>query len=168
MTTATATVTVSNARAELEAQFNEWARESFTHMFDAMSRETFYKTVMRRLDNKTNITDEVPEIVDMDESELREVVLMLGKKAHDEVVETWELAAHFKTCFLTTVRSATPNDEVLPQYDVEYAGKDEYAGAKVKVSTWRRNLTVEVLGTDKELEAMQMQISLAAMHMPIA
>lgn len=162
MTKSTATAPMSTARAELEEQFSEWARESFTHVFDAMDREAFYKTVLRRLDSKTDITEEVPEIVGMDERDVREVVLALGKQAHDELTKTWDLAAHFQPYFLTTVRTATPEDEVLPQYDVEYAGKDDYADAKVKVSTWRRNLKVEVLGADKELEAMQKQMSLAA------
>lgn len=162
MTTSTATAQLSSARAELEEQFNEWARESFAHALDAMGRATFYKTVMRRLDSNTDITDEVPEMVGMDEADVREVVLALGKQAKDEMTQTWELASHYQSCFLTTVRTATPEDEVLPQYDVEYAGKDDYAGAKVKVSTWRRNLNVEVFGTDKELEAMQKQMSIAA------
>jgi len=163
MTKSTATVPMSTARAELEEQFDQWARESFTKVFDALSRQAFYKTVMRRLDGKTDITNEVPEMVDMDERDVREVVLALGKQVHDELTKTWELASHYQSCFLTTVRTATPENEVLPQYDVEYAGKDDYAGAKVKVSTWRRNLTVEVIGTDDELEAMQLQMSHAAM-----
>lgn len=162
MTKTTATASISTARAELEEQFTEWARESFTQVFDAMDREAFYKTVMRRLDSKTDITDEVPEIVGMDEGDVREVVLALEKQAHDEQTKTWELATHFQPCFLTTVRTATHEDEVLPQYDVEYAGKADYAGAKVKIITWRRNLKVEVIGTDKELDAMHKQMSLAA------
>ena len=162
MTKSTATAQMSTVRAELEEQFTEWARESFTHVFDAMDREAFYKTVMRRVDSKTDITDEVPEMVGMDEGDVREVVLALGKQAHDELTKTWELATHYQPCFLTTVRTVTAEDEVLPQYDVEYAGRDDYAGAKVKISTWRRNLKVEVIGSDKELEAMQKQMSMAA------
>lgn len=162
MTKSTATAQMSTVRAELEEQFTEWARESFTKVFDAMGREAFYKTVMRRLDSKTDITDEVPEMVGMDESDVREVVLALGKLAHDEQTKTWELATHYQPCFLTTVRTSTPENEVLPQYDVEYAGRDDYAGAKVKINTWRRNLKVEVIGSDKELEAMQKQMSMAA------
>lgn len=163
MTTSTATVQLSTARAELEEQFTEWARESFTQVFNAIDKVAFYKTVMRRLDSKTDITDEVPEIVGMVEADVREVVLALGRQAHDEMTQTWELATHYQPCFLTTVRTATPEDEVLPQYDVEYAGRDDYAGAKVKISTWRRNLKVEVIGTDKELEAMQLHMSQAAL-----
>lgn len=163
MTKSTATAQMSTVRAELEEQFTEWARESFTHVFDAMDREAFYKTVMRRLDSKTDITDEVPEMVGMDEGDVREVVLALGKQAHDELTKTWELATHYQPIFLTTVRCATPEDEVLPQYDVEYAGLGDYAGAKVKVSTWRKNLKVEVIGTDRELEAMRLHMSQAAM-----
>jgi hypothetical protein len=168
MTKSTATALMSTARAELEGQFTEWARESFTQVFDAMYREAFYKTVMRRLDSKTNITDEVPEMVGMSERDVREVVLALGKQAHDELKKTWELATHYQPCFLTTVRTVTAEDEVLPQYDVEYAGRDYYAGAKVKISTWRRNLKVEVIGTDRELEAMQICMSQAALSVKVA
>jgi len=163
MTTSTATAQLSTARAKLEEQFTEWARESFTQVFNAMAKVAFYKTVMRRLDSKTDITDEVPEIVGMHEKDVREVVLALEKQGHDELTKTWELASHYQSCFLTTIRTITPENEVLPLYDVEYAGKDDYAGAKVKISTWRRNLKVEVHGSDKELEAMWLQMSHAAM-----
>ena len=163
MTTSTATALISTARAELEAQFNEWATESFTKALAAMNTATFYKTVMRRLESKTDITEEVPEIVGMAESDVREVVLALGKRAHDEMTQAWELATHFTPCFLTTIRTAIAENEVLPQYDVEYAGKDDYAGAKVKISTWRRNLKLEVVGSDRELEAMLLQMSHAAL-----
>jgi hypothetical protein len=163
MTKSTATIPVPEVRLELEKRFDEWARVSFTNALEAMNTATFYKTVLRRLDDKTDITDEVPEMVGMDEQDVRDVVQSLHNKSKSEMTETWELDAIYQPCFLTTVRSVTPADELLPQYDVEYAGKDDYAGAKVRVKTWRRNLTVEVIGTDKELETLSIHMSQAAM-----
>ena len=163
MTKSTATIPVPEARLELEKRFDEWARVSFTKALEAMNTATFYKTVLRRLDDKTDITDEVPEMVGMDEQDVRDVVQSLHNKSKNEMTETWELDAIYQSCFLTTVRSVTPANELLPEYDVEYAGKDDYAGAKVRVKTWRRNLTVEVIGTDKELETLSIHMSQAAM-----
>lgn len=163
MTKSTATISVPEARLELEKRFDEWARVSFTKALEAMNTATFYKTVLRRLDDKTDITDEVPEMVGMDEQDVRDVVQSLHNKSKNEMTETWELDAIYQPCFLTTVRSVTPANELLPEYDVEYAGKGDYAGAKVRVKTWRRNLTVEVIGTDKELETLSIHMSQAAM-----
>ncbi len=163
MTKSTATIPVPEARLELEKRFDEWARVSFTKALEAMNTATFYKTVLRRLDDKTDITDEVPEMVGMDEQDVRDVVQSLHNKSKNEMTETWELDAIYQPFFLTTVRSVTPANELLPEYDVEYAGKDDYAGAKVRVKTWRRNLTVEVIGTDKELETLSIHMSQAAM-----
>ena len=163
MTKSTATIPVPEARLELEKRFDEWARVSFTKALEAMNTATFYKTVLRRLDDKTDITDEVPEMVGMDEQDVRDVVQSLHNKSKNEMTETWELDAIYQPCFLTTVRSVTPANELLPEYDVEYAGKGDYAGAKVRVKTWRRNLTVEVIGTDKELETLSIHMSQAAM-----
>lgn len=163
MTTSTPTTAYTDVRADVQAEFEKLARASFVHAMSAMEKVEFYKTVLRRLDEKTDITDEVPEIVGMDEKDVRDVVQSLLNKSKNEMTHTWELATHYQPCFLTTVRSATPADEVLPQYDVEYAGKDDYAGAKVKVTTFRRQFKVEVIGTDKELESLSMQMSQAAM-----
>ena len=163
MTKSTATIPVPEARLELEKRFDEWARVSFTKALEAMNTATFYKTVLRRLDDKTDITDEVPEMVGMDEQDVRDVVQSLHNKSKNEMTETWELDAIYQPCFLTTVRSVTPTDEVLPQYEVEYAGKDDYAGAKVKVTTMRSQLKVEVLGAEKEVETLWLHMSHAAM-----
>jgi hypothetical protein len=163
MTKSTATISVPEARLELEKRFDEWARESFTHSLEAMNTATFYRTVLRRLDDKTDITDEVPEMIGMKEQDVRDVVQSLHSKSKNEMTQTWELDSKYQSCIVTTIRSVTPTDELLPQYDVEYAGKDDYAGAKVRVKTWRRNLTVDVIGTDKELEMLWMHMSQAAL-----
>ena len=163
MNTSTATASVSKVREELEQQFTEWASKSFAAAMEAMSNATFYKTVLRRINNKESIENEVPEVAGMDEVDVREAVMALEWQAHEEMTKTWELATTFEPCFLTTIRTTTPADELLPQYDVEYAGRDNYAGARVRVSTWRRNLKVEITGTDAELEALRLQMSQVAL-----
>lgn len=163
MTTSTPTTAFTDVRADVHAEFEKLARASFVHAMSAMEKAEFFKTVLRRLDEKTDITDEVPEIVGMDEKDVRDVVQSLLNKSKNEMTQTWELAAHYQPCFLTTVRSVTPTDEVLPQYEVEYAGKDDYAGAKVKVTTMRSQLKVEVLGAEKEVETLWLHMSHAAM-----
>ncbi len=77
--------------------------------------------------------------------------------------EAWELADSYKGCFLTTVRSASPDGELIPQYDVEYVGQVEAGDAKISVKTFRRNIEVEVQGSDEALDQLWAQMSFSAM-----
>ncbi len=160
------TITAENIRVELQERFEDWARTSFARALEAISNATFYKTVLQRLEKGISIADEVPEVEGMKKAEVQKVVMKLFKKAQLDETQTWELASVYKSCFATTIRSAVSADEVLPQYDVEYAGKNECQGAKIKITTRRRNLNVEVVGTDKEVEKLWMHMSHAALTAP--
>ena len=163
MTSPTATTANSDSRAQLHEAFMTMAKRSFELSEQARANVVFYKTVLRKLDSGVSIEDEVPEVKGMMADAVRLTVQRLLKLNQVRADEAWELADSYKGCFLTTVRSALPDGELIPQYDVEYVGQVEAGKAKISVKTFRRNIQVDVQGSDEALDQLWIQVSFAAM-----
>lgn len=163
MTSPTATIKNSESREQLYGAFMTMAKRSFELCEQARANAVFYKTVLRKLDNGESIEGEVPEVKGMMADAVRLTVQNLLKLNQVRAAEAWELADSYKSCFATTVRSVLPDGELITQYDVEYVGQVEAGDAKISVKTFRRNIQVEVQGSDEALDQLWIQVSFAAM-----
>jgi hypothetical protein len=163
MTSPTATIKNSDSRDQLHDAFMAMAKRSFELCEQARANAVFYKTVLRKLDNGESIENEVPEVKGMMADAVRLTVQLLLKLSQVRADEAWELADSYKSSFVTTVRSVLPEAELIPQYDVEYVGQVEVGDTKILVKTFRRNIQVEVHGSDEALDRLWIQVSFAAM-----
>ena len=163
MTSLKATTANSDSRAQLHEAFMTMAKRSFELSEQARANVVFYKAVLSKLDSGVSIEDEVPEVKGMMADAVRLTVQRLLKLNQVRADEAWELADSYKGCFLTTVRSALPDGELIPQYDVEYVGQVEAGDTKISVKTFRRNIEVEVQGSDLALDQLWVQMSISAM-----
>jgi hypothetical protein len=163
MTSPTATTENSYSRSDLHEAFMTMAKRSFELSEQARANVVFYKAVLRKLDSGVSIEDEVPEVKGMMADAVRLTVQRLLKLNQLRADEAWELVDSYKGCFLTTVRSALPDGELIPQYDVEYVGQVEAGDTKISMKTFRRNIEVEVQGCDLALDQLWVQVSFAAM-----
>lgn len=162
MTTPNAMTEISDSRHQLHAAFMTMAKRSFELCEQARRNMDFYEAVLRKLDRGESIGDEVPEAKGMMPDALRLTVQRLHKLNRVRADQAWELPENLQSCFLTVVRSRLPKGELIPQYVVEYVGQAD-AKAKIKVKTMRRNLKVDVTGSDEKLEDLWIQMSYAAM-----
>ena len=163
MTSPTATTQNPDSREQLHNVFMVMAKRSFELSEQAHANAVFYKAVLRKLDSGASIEEEVPEVKGMMPDAVRLTVQRLLRLNQVRADEAWELADGYKSCFLTTVRSVLPELELIPQYDVEYVGQVEAGQAKISVKTFRRNIQVEVQGSDDALDQLWIQVSFAAM-----
>jgi hypothetical protein len=139
------------------------AKRSFELSEQARANVVFYKAVLRKLDSGVSIEDEVPEVKGMMADAVRLTVQRMLKQSLMRADEAWELADSYKDCFLPTVRSTLPDGELIPQYDVEYVRQLEAGDTKISVKTFRRNIEVDVQGSDLALDQLWVQVSFAAM-----
>lgn len=163
MTSPTATTANSDSRAQLHEAFMTMAKRSFELSEEARAKVVFYKTVLRKLESGVSIEEDVPEVKGMMADAVRLTVQRMVKLSQVRADEAWELADSYKGCFLTTVRSVLPDGELIPQYDVEYVGQVEAGDTKIAVKTFRRNIEVDVQGSDLALDQLWVQVSFAAM-----
>jgi hypothetical protein len=144
MTTPIATTESSNHQLILD--FERMAHRSFELCMQALMKVDFYEGLLRRLAAGQSIADELPVVENMSFELVKLTVQRLKKQAELAANEAWELPNELKGSFVTTVRSAVTQGELIPQYDVKYVAETNVGKVQVAARNWRRNVTVEVQG----------------------
>ena len=151
----------SEIRQELHSFFLDIARAAFADCMTALNEADFYSNVQGKLDRGVDLTADLPESKGMKPAAVKKTVTKLSKDLSKRADAAWELDAHLARQFRTTIRSALPEEERIPQYDVEHVIKTDSGVVKVKIHNWRRNVQVEIQGTDAAVDAAHGLIALA-------
>lgn len=150
-------------REQLQELFQQMGQRSFAASMDSLNRVNFYDSVISRLLAGGDISEDVPEVSGKSAAEIVAVARQLRQQAAGAAVSAWELSAALASSFRTTVRSAEVEDELIPQYDVEHLAESEQGQVRIVIKTWRRNIAVEVVGSDAGVNALNAQMALAAL-----
>ena len=151
----------SEIRQELHSFFTDIARAAFINCMTALNQADFYCNVQGKLDRGVDLTADLPESKGMKPAAVKKTVAKLSKDPSKRADSAWELDAHLARQFRTTIRSALPDGERIPQYDVEHVIMTDSGVVKVKIHNWRRNVQVEIQGTDAAVDAAHGLIALA-------
>jgi hypothetical protein len=154
----------SEIRQELQVFFTDIARAAFADCMTALNAADFYSNVQGKLDRGVDLTADLPESKGMKPAALKKAVTKLSKDLAKRADSAWELDAYLARQFLTTIRSALPEEERIPQYDVEHVIKTDAGAMKVRIRNWRRNVIVEIQGSDTSVDAAHGLIMLAALR----
>ena len=150
-------------RDQLHELFLAMAQRSFTESLVQLNKVNFYDSVLRRILTGQSIEEEVPQAKGMAPDVLKLTVQRLKRQAEVAATESWELSAALAGSFRTTVRSVEANGELIPQYDVEHVADTEAGQVRIAIKTWRRNLAVEVVGSDGGVNALNAQMAFGAL-----
>ena len=154
----------SEIRQELQVFFTSIARAAFADCMTALTAADFYSNVQGKLDRGVDLTADLPESKGMKPAAVKRTVAKLSKDLAKRADSAWELDTHLARQFRTTVRSSLPEGERIPQYDVEHVIKTDAGAMKVKIHNWRRNVMVDIQGTDAAVDAAHGLIVLAALR----
>ncbi len=161
MTRPTATTENSAMHDELKVFFENHANIAFDLCWDAHGKINFYTKLLADIKKGLVLSDELPEAKGLSTSVTKSVIQKQHKLAVAAAESAWELSGDIAREFRTTIRSALPEGETIPQYDVEYQAKNTHKSAKVKIKTWRRNIEVELIGSESALDELHGLITLA-------
>ncbi len=151
----------SEIRKELHSFFSDIARAAFADCMTALNAADFYSNVQGKLDRGVDLTADLPESKGMKPAAVKKTVTKLSKDLSKRADSAWDLDAHLARQFRTTIRSSLPEGERIPQYDVEHVIKTDAGAMKVKIHNWRRNVIVEIQGSDAAVDAAHGLIALA-------
>ena len=154
----------SEIRQKLQVFFTSIARAAFADCMTALTAADFYSNVQGKLDRGVDLTADLPESKGMKPAAVKRTVAKLSKDLAKRADSAWELDTHLARQFRTTVRSSLPEGERIPQYDVEHVIKTDAGAMKVKIHNWRRNVMVDIQGTDAAVDAAHGVIVLAALR----
>jgi hypothetical protein len=150
-------------REQLQELFLQMAQRSFAASMDSLNRANFYDGVIARVEAGGDISEDVPEAQGLPQAEVVAVARKLRQQAGSAAISAWELSTALAESFRTTVRSVEVEDELIPKYDVEHLAEIAEGQIRIGIKTWRRNITVEVVGSDAGVNALNAQMALAAL-----
>lgn len=164
MTTPTATTGISTTQDEIRDFFENHARIAFDLCWDAHTKADFYAKLLGDVQKGRVLSDELPEARGLPPSVVKTVIQKQLKQAIAAAESAWELSGDIAKEFRTTIRSALPAGESIPQYDIEYQARNSLESARVRIKTCRRNIEVELVGSESALDELHGLITLAALR----
>jgi hypothetical protein len=164
MTRPRATTEISATQDELRDLFERHATMAFDLCWDAHCHADFYNKLMADVKNGRVLSDELPEAKGLPPSTVKTVIQKQHKQALTTAESAWELSGDIAREFRTTIRSALPDGETIPQYDIEHQAKNTREPAWVRIKTWRRNISVELIGSESALDELHGLVTLAALR----
>lgn len=152
-----------SVREQLHELFEQMAKGSFAASMNSLNRVNFYDGVIARLEAGGDLSEDVPEAIGLSQDEVMAVARKLRQQAAGAAMSAWELSAALAGNFRTTVRSVDVEGELIPRYDVEHVADMKLGQVRINIQTWRRNITVAVVGSDVGVNALNAQMALAAL-----
>lgn len=137
---------------------------AFDLCWDAHTKAGFYAKLSGDVQKGRVLSDELPEAKGLPPSIVKTVIQKQHKLAVAAAESAWELSGDIAREFRTTIRSALPAGESIPQYDIEYQARNTQEPARVRIKTWRRNIEVELIGSESALDELHGLITLAALR----
>lgn len=164
MKTSTATTSKSDLQTGMLKLFQSWADESFAKSINSWNEQAFYQHVIKKLDAKLDLTNDLPELKSLKPKAAKAVVLRLMKQAGEVIESAWELNPAVAKLFSTSIR-VHMNDEasLLPYFDVEYKAKSAKGIVTLSVKTFRRDVTIAVDGDAEAVEFLYRQLVIAGL-----
>lgn len=152
-----------DAKAELAKFFHDRSVKALEDSIQCLCDRDYYKAAQLKIENGADLSDELPEIKKLTTANVLSVLTALQDTASKDVTNTWELKGGADKVFSSTVRVNESSDSNIPCFDVEYVTETDHGHAKVKVTTWRRNVEVNVLGSVEAAEAASKKLLMAGM-----
>jgi hypothetical protein len=163
MPTPQATTENSSAKDELINLFNNWGKASFSQSLEGLASLEFYKKVLGRIAAGEDLSDELPELKKLSPTEVIRVVQALIERTDSEVRKAWELKPNISSLFDLTVRQHKDDISQLPCFDIQYQATVVEGLVTVRMTSWRRNLTVEVEADDAAAFVVMKKLVMASM-----
>lgn len=158
MTNSTST---TDSTSNIEKLFQANALKAFDNCLDYMNELSLYEHALKKIESNTDLQTDVPAINKVTKEQAKLSAMKLIESATKSVESSWSLDTKYSKLFRTTVRFNNQKDSALPCFDIEHTAKNEHGDVKVKITTWRRNVEVKVIGENKAIEMLHGQLVMA-------
>lgn len=153
-----------DAKAELSKFFWDRSVNALEQSIQHLCDRDFYKSAQEKLKAGVDLGEELPEIKTLSSNQVLSALEALEAESIANVESTWTLKGGAAKVFSTSFRSSEVPDSNIPSFDIEYSANTDNGIAKVHVTTWRRNVDIYVMGTDKAVEAASKKLVMAGMR----
>lgn len=153
-----------DAKAELTKFFWDRSVNALEQSIQSMCDRDFYQAAKEKLKAGTDLSDELPEIRKLSSGQVLSALEALHAESIANMESAWTLKSGAAKVFSTSFRTSEVPDSNIPSFDIEYSAKTDDGIAKVHVTTWRRNLEINITGNDKALDATSKKLVMAGLR----
>lgn len=152
-----------DAKAELTKFFWDRSVNALEQSIQHLCDRDFYQSAQEKLKAGVDLSDDLPEIKKLSSDQVLSVLEALEAESIASIESAWTLKAGAAKVFNTSIRSSEVPDSNIPCFDIEYSTNTDDGVAKVHVTTWRRNVEIDVMGTEEAAEAASKKLLMAGM-----
>jgi hypothetical protein len=157
MTTSTAT-TEFDAREALRQHFEKNALTAFGNCIELLRQRDFYLHALSKIEQGVDLSAELPELKLVKKSDALKICRQLAKAAETAAMDAWDLNPSISKIFKTTRKLINDDFSLMPVFQITYSANARYGSVKLNLKTVRRNLTLEVEGSDLNCEKLHAQV----------
>lgn len=157
------TAAQSQSHQELEDTFSNWAQRSLMDSIKHMREVEHYQRVLERIQAGEDLSDELVALKKHTQQSAVAVIEQLIANSTAAIEQAWALQPNAARLFTMSVRQRIDELSAVTCFDVQYQAKTSKGFATVTVTTWRRNITVRVEGSDEAVTAAAQQLVLLGM-----
>ena len=153
-----------DAKAELTKFFWDRSVKALEQSIQHLCDRDFYHSAQEKLKAGVDLSEDLPEIKKLSSDQVLSALEALEAESIANIESAWTLKAGAAKVFNTSFRSREVPDSNIPCFDIEYSATTADGIAKIHVTTWRRNVEINVLGTDKVAEAATNKLLMAGLR----
>lgn len=157
MTTSTAT-TEFDAREALRQYFEKNAVTAFENCIELLKQRDFYLHALNKLEQGVDLTNELPELKLVKKSGALKICRQLAMDAEKASMSAWDLNPSLRKIIKASKQLSIEDFSMLPVFEIIYRADAKYGVVKVSIKTFRRNLTVALVGSDLDCEKLHAQV----------
>ena len=152
-----------DAKGELTKFFWDRSVNALEQSIQHLCDRDFYKAAQEKLRAGVDLSDDLPEIKKLSNDQVLSLLEALEAESIANIESAWTLKSGAAKVFSTSFRSSEVPDSNIPAFDIEYSAKTDDGVAKVHVTTWRRNVEINVTGSNKSADAASKKLLMAGM-----
>lgn len=129
---------------ELTLYFEQYAQNALDQLMKDLVAKSFYERILARLQNKEDLSTELPIIKKVGVKKATAVVKAALTDYAKDSENAWDLPAKLKEAAKSKVSQVKMHQEHLPRFDVLHQFATDAGAVKVHITTTGQNIKVEL------------------------